>query len=157
MTLPGTIGMFEITNVEFTTSTQKQTKGMKITFTGEDGSSFSHTFWLTPDALSRIQYLAKHTLKQTFNGTMSEAQLIASFKSKKLPLKVIGQVGQNGKGYPDLAFAGFSADTVAELQFSTKDQQLIDAALLAMQNSRSSNADTEKSVPTPAAQSDDDF
>lgn len=159
MTLPGTIGMFEITNVEFVTSTQKGTSGMKLTFAGEDASTFTHTFWLTPDALSRIQYIAKYAVKKTFSGQMTEVQLTAAFKGKKLPLKVIGQVSTtNGKGYPDLAFAGFSGETVEELQFSTRDQQLIDAALTAMKNSAVNNADVEKaSAPAVTAQSDDEF
>jgi hypothetical protein len=146
-TEPGTIDVFKITKVEFVDSKEKKTRGMEVTFENET-SSFRHTFWLTEKALDRIQYLAVRVLKKEITGNdVNEEQLKAMFTGKTLPLKVIGGVSKNGKGYADLAFAGFSADKKEDLKFTTNELGLIEKAKQAIIDSAGSNADRE----TPSA------
>lgn len=172
MTMPGTVGLFNISKVEFVESNVKKTTGMKQTYLCkkvrlEDGSlvdeasSFNHTYWMSPGALPRVQYLAEVLLDQKFAGNMTKESLISAFEGKDIALKVIGQVNEEkGKGYPDLAFAGFAkkaSEFLADpsiLQFDTSDRRLIEEAMNAIKSSRSSNADQEgASAPAPGASS----
>lgn len=168
LTMPGTIGIFNISEVEFVKSKEKQTTGMKFTLSAKEilvagvltpeESSFNHTFYMTPKALNRTQYLHEVMFDTKLSGTLSEQHLIAAFKGKDVALKVTGQVGDtNGKGYPNLPYAGF-AKKVSEfksnpsiLKFSSSEHLEIEEALEAMRKSRSGNADKESGEGAPAA------
>ena len=92
-TPPGTIDEFTIIKAEYIKSEKKGTPGLKCTFEAkEDKSTFSHTFYLTANALTRVQTLAKYALKQALSGEATGANLEAMFKDKKLPLKVTAQI-----------------------------------------------------------------
>ena len=165
-TQPGTIAMFTITNCEFVNSKEKKTPGLKCTFTevGGDESTFSHNFWLTPNALTRIQTLAKFALKQKLVGQMNPAGLAAMFKGKTLPLKVIPQINETkGKVYADLSYADFSADKIEELKFNAKEKADIERgkSVVAQTNIQNADADAPANTatgPTPGnTQAADDF
>ena len=165
-TQPGTIAMFTITDCEFVESKEKKTPGLKCTFTeiGGDESTFSHNFWLTPNALTRIQTLAKYALKQKLVGQMNPAGLAAMFKGKQLPLKVIPQINEaKGRVYADLSYADFSADKIEELKFNAKEKADIERGKALVRQTDIKNADTDATAstttgPTPGtAQAADDF
>lgn len=146
MVMPGTKAIFTIGDIENGVSTGGK-DFLKIKFESEVGS-FSHYFYLSEGALSRVQHLWKHSHDETpLTGDVSIEGLIAGFKDKKVALKVTGRIAQNGKTYPDLAFGGFAAG-VADLEtldFSPREQSEITAALANMQNQPVAQADTETS------------
>jgi len=144
-TEPGTIGIFTITETEFVKSKDKGTPGLKCTFTHKlDSSSFPHTFWLTANALPRIQHLAEHALKQKLSGDLTGANLCQMFKGKEIPLKVTAQIDEKrGRVYADLPFGGFSANDVSELKFSAAEKAQIDKSKGVTEASNVANADTE--------------
>lgn len=160
MTMPGTVGLFNIGKVEFGASKEKQTTYMKLTFQSkkvrneqgqliDEESSFNHSFYMTPGALKRAQYLAKVMFDQEFTGTLTETQLTQAFLNKDVALKVSGQVSDKGKGYPELSFAGFAMKASEFLQdpgkltFNSTERSAVVEALQAIKDSRSSNADSE--------------
>lgn len=176
MTMPGTIGLFNIGKVEFGNSKTNQTPFMKLTYNCKkrrenDGklvdeqSSFNHSYYMTSTgtkggALQRVQYLAEVMFGQKFSGKLSEEALTQAFLGKDVALKVSGQTGNNGKGYPDLSFAGYAkkaSDFLADpsiLSFNSQEAADIKDALDAIKESRSSNADSEASgagAPAPGS------
>ncbi len=171
MTQPGTIGLFLIEKIEFGESKTKKTPQMKLFFTCkmrvdekgqlvDDNSTFNHPFYMGSDgALKRVQYLAKVIRGEEFTGRLTTAQLEATFLNKEIGLKVTGQVGDNGKGYPALSFAGFAkpaAEFKADcsiLSFNSTEAAEIREALEAIASSRSTNADSEDSAGAAAPQS----
>lgn len=153
MTMPGTIATFKITDGEFVSSKDKGTPGLKCAFEEEQGSSFSHTFWLTENAISRVQHLAKHATGEKWVGQLDVNQMIASLKGKFVHLKVGAQINEkNGRVYPDLAFGGFSADTLEELKFNARELETIEKGKALASQTNVNNADTETAAtPAPAA------
>lgn len=150
-TSPGTIAMFTIADCEFVNSKEKKTPGLKCTFTevGGDESTFSHNFWLTPNALTRIQTLAKYALKQKLVGQMNPAGLAAMFKGKQLPLKVIPQINEaKGRVYADLSYADFSADKIEELKFNAKEKADIERGKALIRQTDVKNADSDAPANT---------
>ena len=150
-TQPGTIAMFIITNCEFVNSKEKKTPGLKCTFTevGGEESTFSHNFWLTPNALTRIQTLAKFALKQKLVGQMNPLGLAAMFKGKQLPLKVIPQINESkGKVYADLSYADFSADKIEELKFNAREKADIERGKSLVEQTNIQNADSDATAST---------
>ena len=166
-TQPGTIAMFIITDCEFITAkTEKATPGLKCTFTeiGGEETVFSHSFWLTANSLTRIQTLATHALKEKLVGQINPAGLVARFKGKQLPLKVIAQINETkGRAYAGLSYADFSAEKIEELKFNAKEIADIERgkALVAQTNIQNADTDTTASAPTGATpgstQAADDF
>lgn len=166
MTMPGTIGLFKIEKVEFGLSKEKQTPFMKLNFACQkvrqnDGtlvdeqSTFNHSFYMSPAALKRVQYLAKVMFGQEFTGSLNEQQLTIAFEAKTVALKVTGQVSDKGKGYPDLSFAGYAksasefiADT-SILSFNAQESRDVADALEAISSSKASNADQESQASSP--------
>ena len=165
-TQPGTIAMFTISDCEFITSKEKSTPGLKVTFTeiSKDETVFSHNFWLTANSLTRIQTLAKYTLKEKLIGQINPAGLVARFKGKQLPLKVIAQINETkGRAYASLSYADFSAEKIEELKFNAKEIADIERGktLVAQTNIQNADTDTTASTsagPTPGnTQAADDF
>lgn len=171
MTMPGTIGLFNIGKVEFGASKEKSTPFMKLTFECykrrendnkmvDESSSFNHAFYMSSEgALKRVQYLALVMFGQEFTGRLTEAQLTAAFLGKKVALKVSGQVGNNGKGYPDLSFAGFAKkiEECENLSFNSQEAADIRDALEAIKEARSSNSDKETEAAPSAGASKKPF
>lgn len=143
MTPPGTIGVFKMSKIEFGTSKQKGTAYMKVTFDDKE-SSFNHSFYLVPKALSRVQALAE-AVGKSLSGNMSDELLTKTFLDKELALKVTGQVSDNGKGYPNLSFGGFCKpkNEVQFLSFNRVEQEEIEIAKAALSRNASSTADQE--------------
>ena len=142
-TVPGTIADFTIADTEHMHSEKKGTPGLKCTFQEAAGSSFSHTFWLTANALSRLQSLAEYVGVPPLTGPKTGAQLEAIFKGKKLPLKIIPQVTNDGKVYADIPFGDFSASNVNELSFTAKELKDIENAEAISSRTSVVNADSE--------------
>ena len=164
MTMPGTIGMFTISDCVYAPSKDKGTPGLKFTFDSADGSSFTHTFWLTGKALSRLQHLAKHALNTSLSGKIQTSQLVVSFKGKKVALKVTAQINEsNGRVYPDLPFGGFAADKVEDLKFNGRELEEIEKGKALAARTNNSQADAEDdgiaaTADTPGTQGEaDDF
>lgn len=160
LTLPGTIGIFDISKVEFGESKDKKTPFMKLHFASKKvkeknaagaevwidlKTTFNHSFYLTGGAMDRIQYLHKVLHDSEMTGSINEATLTAKFLNKELALKVTGQVADNGKGYPNLEYAGFAKKTadVEQLRFSTADLKKIEAAITAIVEGSVNKADKE--------------
>jgi len=148
MVLPGTKAIFTIAEVEHGTSTNKGTPYLKMKFLSDDGASFTHSFYLSEKALSRIQHLWKHSHGgEELKGQVTIEGLIAGFKGRKVGLKVTGMIGNNGKTYPDLPFGGFACDPTAEaleeLQFTSTEQADIAKALENREKQSVNNADIE--------------
>ena len=158
MTAPGTKGIFKITKVEAKTNMNGK-EYLAITFESEDGSSFTHMFYWTEKAVSRIQHLWKHATGTKLEGEVAIQQVIAGLTGKKVGLKVIGRIGTNGRSYPDLSYGGFACDATAEevakLQFTATEQRAVDAALENAQNQGVENADSEAPTPEATATADD--
>jgi hypothetical protein len=157
-TEPGTIAFFKISDAEFIKSKDKGTPGLKCTFeqigrnTIADekeanagiGSTFSHSFWLTANALPRVQHLAEHALKQKLSGDLTGSNLVAMFKGKELPLKVTAQIDdKTGKVYANLPFGGFSAEEISNLKLSSSEQAEIAKSESVVAKTNIANADTE--------------
>lgn len=169
LTLPGTIGIFNIAKVEFGESKDKGTPFMKLTFEaktvrGADGkmvpqkSSFNHSFYLTGGAMDRVQYLHKVLHGVEMTGNIDTNTLTAKFLNKEVALKVTGQINtQNGKGYPDLIYAGFAKKPaeVDQLAFSKKEEADNARTNDAIINGGNAQADKEpaRGNMTPAPQS----
>lgn len=160
-TSPGTIDIFEITNIEFVESPNGKPY-MKTRFENAS-SSFNHNFFLTEKALPRVQALATYTLDRKLDGEMTEDSLKAAFMNKKLALKVTGRVGDNGMGYADLPFGGYGKpvsklEELTSIGFSTSEQTGIDEAIEAINASRSASPDSESSTAgTPAIAGTEEF
>lgn len=167
LTLPGTIGVFLSSKVEFGESKDKHTPFMKLTFESKQikddkgalvahKSSFNHTFYLSGGAMDRIQYLHKVLYGEEMRGNIDTVTLTQKFLNKELALKVSGTVNtSNGKGYPDLSYAGF-AKKIAEindLKFTAREQKENEVANHAIINGGLDNADKEqtRSSTAPAA------
>lgn len=143
-TQPGTIGDFKITECKYEVSKKKGTPGLRVQFTClEDQSTFSHSFWLTPNSLPKVQHLAEHAIKNRLNGQMTGDQLAGVFKDKQLPLKVIGQIGEDGNVYADLPFGGFSANTKEDLRFTKSELEKIEECKNAAARASVSTADND--------------
>lgn len=156
LTLPGTIGVFNIGKVEFGTSKEKGTPYMKLIFDCKQAknaegkleaqkSSFNHSFYLTGGAMDRIQYLHKVLYGVELTGTTDTATLTAKFLNKEVALKVTGQIANTGKGYPDLSFAGFAKkkEEIDQLVFSKKEENENQRVIDAINNGGSQQADKE--------------
>jgi len=157
-TEPGTIAVFKISDAEFVKSKDKGTPGLKCTFeqTGPNtladekeakrgiGSTFPHSFWLTANALPRIQHLAEHALKQKLSGDLTGPNLVAMFKGKELPLKVTAQIDERtGRVYANLPFGGFSADNISDLKLSSAEQAEIAKSKSVVAKTNVATADAE--------------
>jgi hypothetical protein len=157
-TEPGTIAVFKISNAEFVKSKDKGTPGLKCTFeqTGSNtladekeakrgiGSTFPHSFWLTANALPRIQHLAEHALKQKLSGDLTGPNLVAMFKGKELPLKVTAQIDErSGRVYANLPFGGFSAENISDLKLSSAEQAEIAKSKSVVAKTNVATADIE--------------
>lgn len=152
-TRPGVIDVFTITKVEFESAKKSGVPMMKITFENDD-SGFPHRFMLDAKdksaekrkkVLSRIQSLSEAATGEKLSGGITEQSLKLKFEGKKLALKVIGEVSDQGKGFPALSFGGFCAPAaeVKFLAFSVEEQRKVDAALEAIESGGSSTADSE--------------
>lgn len=167
-TQPGTIGVFNISKVEFGTSKEKQTPFMRLVFDcqkikNEEGilidesSSFPHEFYMTTAALKRVQYLSVVMFDEELTGEVTDKNLIAKFLDKQIALKVTGKVSDKGKGYADLPWAGFAKkasefiNDTSILNFSAQERASVEEALEAIKNSSSAKADSE-SAPVPTAE-----
>jgi hypothetical protein len=171
LTMPGTIGIFDITKVEFGESKEKKAPYMRHVYTlkqildpetkelkAAKPSSFNHDFYLNSAAvMARTQYLHKVMYGTEMTENANVAQLTAKFQGKEIALKVSGKVGDNGKGYPDLAFAGFAKkpEAVKELAFTAQEKGIIARAMAAIESGNLGNADKESkgsnaSGPAPA-------
>lgn len=157
LTLPGTIGLFKTSKVEFGESKDKGTPFMKLTFESskikdeagkmvDHKSSFNHSFYLTGGAMDRIQYLHKVLYGAEMTGTIDTVTLTQKFLNKDLALKVTGQINtSNGKGYPDLIYAGFAKKPaeIDQLTFSKKEAADNARTNDAIINGGAANADKE--------------
>jgi len=160
-TEPGTIAMFKISDTEFIKSKDKGTPGLKCTFeqTGPNlnepdeskknkgiGSTFPHTFWLTANALPRVQHLSKSAVKAPLSGDLTGPALCAMFKDKVLPLKVTAQIDEKkGRVYCDLAYGGFSSEEgrIEDISFSNAEVALIEKSKSVVSRSDVATADAE--------------
>lgn len=143
LTDPGTKAVFTITKVEFDTSKNGKDFG-EVTF-DEGQSSFWHRFYMSEGAVSRMQTLYKAALGVPLSGDVNEEQIKAALTNKRVALKVIGRVGTDGKGYPDLSFGGFAKPEaqLAELEYTPKELELIQAAKDATATYNAVQSDTE--------------
>lgn len=158
---PGTIGLFKIAKVEFGESSKKKTAQMTLTFELEkslneqgtlvdDQGILPHNFYMTAAAMKRVQYFSKVLFDEEIKGdAVTTVELQKRFEGKKVALKVSGIVSDKGKGYGNLAYAGFAmkaAEFIANpksLQFTSGEKADIKDALDAIKESRASNADSE--------------
>jgi hypothetical protein len=148
MTSPGTIAVFEISKIEFKLSKEKNSPYAELEFTEEGGATgFRESFYLTEKALPRLQHVAINFMGAKLAGDLTEEQIVAKLSKKRGGLKVGGRVSSNGKGYPSLAFGGFAkpAGQVGELSFTAAEEAQNTAAIEAIKNSQSSQADSEGS------------
>ena len=112
---------------------------------------------MTQEAAKRVQYLQTVINGVKFTGVMTEQMLIMSFLNKQVALKVTGRAADNGKGYPDLGYAGFAMNVTdfkanpSKLDFSSSERGEINDALEAIKSSRSTNADKEAGAGAPSA------
>lgn len=152
MTSPGTFDIFEIAGMKFGVSTGKQVPEVEVTFNQKPGvtalSSFRKKYFFTEKAMPSFQHLVAKSTGNKLTATVTEEQLTALLKGKKLGLKVTGSVGSNGKGYPDLPFSGFACSTAdfaafKASGFSPAEQELINKAIEAISTSSSSGADND--------------
>jgi hypothetical protein len=158
-TRPGTIDVFKIVKIEFGKSKNKSTPGMTVFFENSD-SGFNHTFYLqgsdaekTKMMLGRVQALLTYVHGESgkLTGNITAPILIAKLKDKELALKVTGEVSNTGKGYANLPFGGFGKlkSELSFLKFTAEEEKGIDAAIEAIESSRSSRSDNEQSA-TPS-------
>lgn len=157
-TRPGTIGVFTISEVKFDTTKNKGTYYMGVTFT-RSNDEFSHSFFLTEKALSRIKSLVKHTAGVELDSEVMEEKLIALLKGKEIALKVTARIDEtNGRAYPDLGFAGFCKNPteISALVFSSKEEELNKKAA-DIYASYSAKADGPAPVATASATEDEIF
>jgi hypothetical protein len=156
LTLPGTIGIFNIGKIEFGESKDKKTPFMKLVFDAKmvregdkmvpQKSSFNNSFYLTAGAMDRLQYVHKVLYGTEMTGVIDTATLTQKFLNKEIALKVTGQINTtNGKGYPDLGFAGFAKkpSEIDQLSFSKKEEALNAKVNEAIIHGGSDNADKE--------------
>lgn len=160
LTMPGTIGIFKVSKVEFGESKTEKTPFMRLVFeaqkvknaqgTLEDAkpkSSFNHSFYLkSAESMGRVQYLHKVLYGGEMTGTINTVTLTEKFLNKEIALKVTGQVNKtNGKGYPDLVFAGFAKKPaeIDMLAFSPQETAGNTRTIEAIMNGGSQQADQE--------------
>ena len=126
MTRPGTIDVFDITEVKFDTTKNKGTYYMGVTFSRK-ADEFQHSFFLSEKALPRVVTLLKHAAGTELDSEVMEEKLIAMLKGKKVAMKVTAKFDEeNGRAYADLSFGGFckSPDKIKELAFTNKELEL---------------------------------
>lgn len=148
LTSPGTKDVFTLKSVVFGASKEKGTASMTVEFIQRNElSGFKESFYITEKAMGRIQHLVSRTTGTKLDGDVTEEQMIAKLQGKKIGLKVIGRVGQDGNGYPCLPYGGFACkpEEVNNLEFTPQEQNAINAALKAAEEARSKGADSEGS------------
>lgn len=155
-TLPGTIGIFISTKIEFGESKEKKTPYMRIHWQAEkvkkDGqlvpetSSFSEDYFLTQNALDRINYIHDKIHGGTMSGSISTEQLTAKFLNKRLALKVGGQISSNGKGFTRLGYSGYAEkpEDIEKLKWSTREENENKAVVDAINSGGIGQADREQ-------------
>lgn len=148
-TMPGVKGVFSISKVEFATSKNGKDYG-EVTFDNVV-SHFRHRFYMSEGAISRMQtvYKAATGGQALIGNNVAESAIIAALTGKQVALKVVGRVGNDGKGYADLSFGGFAKmpGQLAELEFTPKEKELIQAAKAATANQVAASPDTEAAAP----------
>ena len=156
-TQPGTIAVFDITDVKFETSDNAKDY-MELKFNEAPTVFMTHRFYMTEKAFPRVQSLHKALTGNKIAGNITDAQLIAVLQGKKIALKVTSRA-HNGKVYADLPFGGFCkpVDNIAELAFTAKEQAEIDAGKAMVRTAATAAPDAEGSSPATATGQADDF
>lgn len=159
---PGTIDVFSIEDVKFDTYSTG-TPYMQMDFKSDEAGQFNHRFVLrgkdaetTVKVLERIQHVHKTLFGEIISGDASTDKLKNAFKGKKIALKVVGRIADDGKVYADLPYLSFAAKPadIGELSFTNKQNELIAdcrAAIAARSSQPASNG--QQSAP---AESDND-
>lgn len=164
----GTIADFTIKTISFGKSTEKETPYMEIDCEKLDngqpcGEVFKDKLYLTEKAMGRVQNLHKSVTGQMLTGSnITAAQLKAIFEGKKVALKIMPNIGSNGKVYTMLPYAGFSAPygQTGNLSFTSKElAEIEDAREIRRRNATASpqEGSVSEGIPSPSQDIDEEF
>jgi hypothetical protein len=102
-----------VTDVELVTPENKN-PCLNITFSKSDGASFRDRFFITPKALSRLQYLHEAWFGKKLEKAFTSVEQLGEYfkkalttKSKEMPMIVGGEENAEGRVYARLPFTGF--------------------------------------------------
>ncbi len=129
---PGVIAVFKVTEVEMIEATDTQKQHLAVTFQGEaEEGTYKEKFFITEKSLPRLKYFIEELTGAVPDGALQISRIKEACIGKLTGLKISGTIGNNGKGYSELGYAGFMCkpENIAELKFSAKEQASVAASL----------------------------